>query len=177
MLHRTITIGLLLPPFQPRQADALPFEVRPYALSGRERPHTRPSRAAALVRLARVVSGEVLLDPCGGIGVVGLEAAGYAAVEAISLDLDEAACAAAEANVRAAHASGALRGRVRVLRADAFATGLPPKSVDVAIADLPFGLRHAKLDVALLLKVRARRRRRGGSMRALSGRRELTSAE
>ena len=73
-------------------------------------------------------------DPTGGSD-------DYAA-DFLSLDLDAAAVTAAEAN--AAAASRVLRGRVRVVRADAFRTGLPPSSVDVAVADLPFGMAHAR---------------------------------
>ncbi|KAL1508149.1 hypothetical protein AB1Y20_007736 [Prymnesium parvum] len=158
LLHTTLTVGLLLPPFSPRAADVFPSEPRPHALRGAQRPHTRPARAAALVRLAALSDGEKLLDPVGGIGVIALEAARFAAVDVISLDLDAAACDLAEENV----AGAALRGRVRVMCASAYATGLPPGSIDVVIADLPFGLRHARLDVALLLRELARVLRPGG---------------
>ena len=78
----------------------------------------RPSRAAALVRLAAPLPGEIVLDPCGGIGLLAIEAAAMQEVRAISLDLDAPATEAALANAEAAARSGALRGTVEVRCAD-----------------------------------------------------------
>jgi hypothetical protein len=51
----------------PNQSDPLPLEpTRAWLCAGLERAHMRPSRAAALVRLAAPLPGEVVLDPCGG---------------------------------------------------------------------------------------------------------------
>lgn len=150
LVHRRATFGLLLPPFEPRSSDVLPLEPRTWLRCGRERPHTRPSRAALLVRLAGLRDGERLLDPCGGIGVLSIEAAILAGVHAISLDTDAAACRAAAANASAA--TWILRGRVSVMHGDCTRTPLPPASIDVAIADLPFGMRHAKLDCGALIR-------------------------
>ena len=119
LVHRQLSVGLLLPPFRPRAADVLPIEPRPFPLCGTERPHTRPSRAAALVRLAAVRDGEAFLDPCGGIGILSLEAATCAAVDAISVDLDGEACHAAETNVAAAQSAKAH---------DPFPVRIPPRS-------------------------------------------------
>jgi predicted methyltransferase len=120
-----------------------------------------PSRAAALVRLAAAADGETVLDPCGGIGLLAIEAAAFAAVAAISLDIDPAACDAASANVTAASA-GILRGQVEVRCGDALASGLPGNSVDLAVADLPFGVLHPRLDVGALLRELWRVLRPGG---------------
>ena len=169
VLHRTLLVGVALPPFAPRAAHVLPLEPRAALVAGRERPHTRPARAAALLRLAAVRDGEVLLDPCGGIGVIALEAAGYAAVHALTIDVDGDASACAAANARRAAAAGLLRGAVSVVHGDAAAGGVAPASVDVAVADLPFGLAHARLDVAQLLVTLARLLRPGGRALLLGG--------
>ena len=34
------------------------------------------------------------------------------------------------------------------VRGDAYSTGLPPSTIDVAVADLPFGMRHARYSIA-----------------------------
>lgn len=156
LVQRRLTFGVLLPPFAPRRADVLPFEPRMWLCAGRDRPHTRPSRAACLARLARPCAHERLLDPCGGIGVLAMEAASLAAVHATCVDNDALACAAASANSRAASAAGALRGTVDVVHADALHLPLPASSIDVVLTDLPFGLRHARLDVGALMRELAR---------------------
>ena len=158
LVRHRITIGLLLPPFEPRRSDVLPLEPRLWLRAGRDRPHTRPSRAANLVRLAALQPNERLLDPCGGIGVLCIEAATSAAVHAISLDLDAAACAAATCNAAAAASGHALvaGAQVCVVHGDCTRTPLQGGSVDVVIADLPFGLRHARLDIGALMRELAR---------------------
>jgi cytochrome-b5 reductase len=156
LAHRRFTFGLLLPPFEPRRTDVLPLEPRAWLCAGRSRPHTRPSRAALLVRLANLKHNERLLDPCGGIGILSIEAATFAAVHAISCDTDAAACAAARENSRAASLAHALRGTVSVFQADGLRTPLPTSSIDVAIADIPFGQRHSKLDINALMRELAR---------------------
>ena len=83
-----------------------------------------------------------VLDPCGGIGLLAIEAAACAAVTAISLDIDPAACDAARTNAAAAATAGVLLGTVEVRCGDALASGLPGASVDLVVADLPFGVMH-----------------------------------
>ena len=81
-------------------------------------------------------------------------------VRAISLDLDEPATEAALANAEAAARGGALRGTVEVRCADALQLGaagaaggaLAAASVDLVLADLPYGAQHARLDVGALLR-------------------------
>ena len=56
LMNTTLTVGVLLPPFKPRQSDVLPLEPRQW-LTCRDRPHTRPSRAACMVALADLQPG------------------------------------------------------------------------------------------------------------------------
>ena len=103
-----------------RKSDPLPLEpTRAWLSAGLDRPHMRPSRAAALARLAAPSPGELVLDPCGGIGMLAIEAAALQDVRAISLDLDQPATDAAAANAAAAARGGALRGTVEARSADA----------------------------------------------------------
>jgi cytochrome-b5 reductase len=151
VLNNTLLIGLLLPPFRSRGSSKLPNEPLSHSLAGSDRPHMRPSRAASLVRLAKLQPNEVFLDPCGGIGVLPIEAARFApGCQALSLDIDPAACRAANANALAA--SG-LVGSVCTLCSDALRPGLRARSVDVVVVDLPFGLQHKRMDVRALLQV------------------------
>ena len=156
VVHRRVTLGLLLPPFEPNRADVLPHEPRLWLQAGRERPHMRPSRAALLARLAALEAHERVLDPCGGIGTIGIEAACFAAVHVVSLDSDAAACTAAAANARAATLARCVRGHVMIVHGNALRCPFPTSSFDVAIADLPFGLRHERLDVGALMRELAR---------------------
>ena len=57
--HWRLTLGILLPPFEARKSDVLPFEPRQWLSQGRSRPHTRPSRAHLLARLAAPTAHEV----------------------------------------------------------------------------------------------------------------------
>jgi hypothetical protein len=85
LLHTTVTVGILLPPFRPKSSSVLPAEPASLELrlneasdhrssrraansgvdGGEIRPHMRPSRAAGLVRLAKLQPGDTVLDPCG----------------------------------------------------------------------------------------------------------------
>jgi len=153
LLNNTLLVGLLLPPFRSRGSSKLPNEPLSLALTGSDRPHMRPSRAASLVRLAKLQPNEVFLDPCGGIGVLPIEAARFApGCQALSLDIDPAACRAANANALAA---SRLVGSVCTLCSDALRPGLRAGSVDVVVVDLPFGLQHKRMDVRALLQMLA----------------------
>lgn len=141
---------------------------------------------------------QVLLDPCGGIGVLAIEAANLGGgqvqpsatamtprvhprlqprwhpapterdgwvgrrPQVLCVDSDIEACAAARANASAARGCGSLRGSLDVLHADGLGLPVLTATVDVALADLPFGLRHAKLDVAAMMRELARVVRLGG---------------
>lgn len=86
LVNTCFTVGLLLPPFRPKQSSVLPTEPASLELGLGEtidqrtggggsatshgdscgiRPHMRPSRAAGLVRLAKLQPGSTVLDPCG----------------------------------------------------------------------------------------------------------------
>ena len=166
LLQRSLLVGLLLPPFVPRKSDVLPAEPRPWLCAGLQRAHMRPSRAAALVRLAAAAPGDVVLDPCGGVGLLAIEAACMWPVRAVSLDVCAEACAAARTNADEAARLGALRGEVDVVCADALRMGgsgaVGAASVDVAIADLPYGSQHERLDVGALLRELSRVVKPGG---------------
>ena len=163
LLQQSLLIGLLLPPSISRKTDPLPAEHRSW-LVGAERPHMRPSRAALCVRLLSPRDGEVWLDPCGGIGLLPIEAALLARVRAFSIDTDREACDAACANIAAA--GSGLRGTVEVVCADALRPadelGVPPAGVDVVVADLPFGMLYRRLDVGALLVSLAKLLKPGG---------------
>jgi SAM-dependent methyltransferase len=154
LAQASLLVGMVLPPFRPHRSRAVPETPRAW-LPDRSRPHMDPSRAAALVELARIALGEVFLDPCGGIGTLAIEAVSAvpALRRAISLDLDEAASAACVANAsRAAAAATTATAAVEARVGDARATGLAPNSVDVVLCDLPFGRRHVRLDVGAVLR-------------------------
>ena len=154
LAQASLLVGMVLPPFRPHRSRAVPETPRAW-LPDRSRPHMDPSRAAALVELARIAPGEVFLDPCGGIGTLAIEAVSAVPTLrcAISLDLDEAASAACVANAsRAAAAATTATAAVEARVGDACATGLAPNSVDVVLCDLPFGRRHVRLDVGAVLR-------------------------
>ena len=179
LLQGSLLVGLLLPPFLPRRSAVLPRCPRAYLTDPAGRGYFSPSRAACLVRRLGLLPGEVLLDPCGGVGVLPIEAA-LAQPQlgrAISLDNDplatriareHAAAAAAGAGIGIGIGGGGGCAPLEVLLGDAlsmpsFAAG----SVDVALSDLPFGNRHAKLDVGALMAELWRVLRPGGRGRAL----------
>ena len=116
------------------------------------------------MRLLAPAPGDVVLDPCGGLGLLSIEAACLARVHAISLDTDAAASNAARANAAEARVRGWLceGAVVSVLHADATCSGLRAASVDAAVADLPYGMLHARMDVGALLRELARVLRHGG---------------
>jgi cytochrome-b5 reductase len=192
IVQRRLLIGILLPPFRARASSVLPPEPRPWCVAGYDggstgcggdggndyshRPHMRPSRAAALLRLLFAPqtppcsplrpNGAVLLDPCGGIGILALEAARFARLESISMDLDPSAASAARQNAAAASAAGVLLGSLSVVTADAASakgcSALRAGAVDAVVADLPYGVLHARMDVGRLLVELARVVRVGG---------------
>jgi 23S rRNA G2445 N2-methylase RlmL len=112
---------------------ARPLHRRPWKVASV--PGTlHPPLAAAMVALAGVGPGDVVLDPCCGAGTLAIEAAGAGAA-AFGADLDPAAVAAAARNGRAAG--------VRWLRADAGALPVAAGSVRCALLNPPWGRRVA----------------------------------
>jgi len=160
--------GLLLPPpfGNLRRTDAMPKEVRPWVEPGCTRAHMRPSRAHLLLMALGIddFAGGVLLDPCGGIGTLAIEAASMVDLKALSLDNDPDVQEPARAAVAAAAGAGLLQGEVEVLLGSAYETGLEAGSVDAVLCDLPWGLKHKKLDVGRLLREMARVVRVGGTV-------------
>ena len=163
---RRATLGVLLPPFAPRRSDVLPHEPRVWFEAGRERPHTRPSRAALLVRLAHLAPYERLIDPCGGVGVLALEGRVVHGASRVRLDGRRRRRVRSRGTQRAARAARAADSdaplalspgsTVCVVAGDALRCPFANGSFDVAVADLPFGMRHAKLDVGALMRELAR---------------------
>jgi len=120
----------------PHRAHARQLHGRPY-LSARVKTTLRPSRAYALLRLAEVRPGDLVLDPCAGAAVVPLEAAAsFRSVWGLAGDLDPAAVH----EVAAANYRLGPRQCDAPLRWDAANLPLRDGSVDVVISDLPFGV-------------------------------------
>jgi 23S rRNA G2445 N2-methylase RlmL len=106
-------------------------------LRKREREGSLPATiAAAMAFAARPQARETVLDPCCGSGTLLAEACGLQphAGRLIGFDLDEAAVSVAKTNLKSFAAAESYKG-------DGTATGLPDKSVDLALANLPFGRR------------------------------------
>ena len=94
--------------------------------------------AACAVRLAKVPSGAVLLDPCGGVGTVPIvDALARPTGSGLVIDLSDEATALAAGNVRMMD----LTDRVEVRRGDATRLEIEDHSVDRVVTDLPFGKR------------------------------------
>ncbi|WP_308216085.1 TRM11 family SAM-dependent methyltransferase [Pseudonocardia humida] len=119
------------------RVGARPLHRRPWKVASV--PGTlHPPLAAAMVALAGVGRGDVVLDPCCGAGTLAIEAARAGAV-AVGADLDPAAVAA---SVRNGRASG-----VRWLRADAGALPVADGSVRRVLLNPPWGRRVAPAGV------------------------------
>jgi 23S rRNA G2445 N2-methylase RlmL len=110
------------------RVPARPLHRRPYKEASV--PGTlHPPLAAAMLRLAGVGAGQLLLDPCCGAGTLPIEAAGHGA-DAIGCDADPAAVAAAVGNGRGTGVAWAV--------ADAGALPLPDGSVDRIAVNPPW---------------------------------------
>lgn len=136
----------------------LPMERRAW-LAPTTRCCMRPSRAHLLLRVAQLHklcehAPCLLLDPCGGVGTLALEAAAMACIHCITMDIDEAATAEAAVNVAAA--AGCLMGTAEARLGSAYQTGLGDESVDLVVADPPWGCKHKKMDLGRMLREMAR---------------------
>lgn len=92
-----------------------------------------PTIAGALVFVGRPQAGEALLDPMCGSGTILAEADGLRpGLTLIGMDSDRSAVAVARRNLEGT-------AGLRLSEGDARATGLPDGSVDLVVANLPFG--------------------------------------
>lgn len=123
----------------------------------------RPSTAQVLLHLAQLQPGEVVLDPCVGIGTIPLETLfTKSSVLAVGGDLilsDQSIAPTAESYVQHARHSSSSSSSSSVmdlLAWDACQLPLRSETVDVIISDLPFGqtcLSSAKLSSLLPLMI------------------------
>jgi predicted RNA methylase len=91
-----------------------------------------PTIAAAMAFLGHPAQDDVILDPVCGSGTLLAEAHGFAAgARLLGFDIDGTAIGIAKRNLES---SGAM-----LTRADGRRTGLPPDSVSLLLANLPFG--------------------------------------
>ncbi|MGN6412939.1 TRM11 family SAM-dependent methyltransferase [Flexivirga sp.] len=101
-------------------------------------PATTPGPVAAgLLRLAKLSTGDVLLDPCAGVGTVPIVDALLRGGPAYSIDRDPEATRLAHENA----ANLSVGQAVSVLKADATDLPLDDGSIDRVVSDLPFGKR------------------------------------
>lgn len=101
-------------------------------------PATTPGPVAAgLLRLAKLHTGDTLLDPCAGVGTVPIVDALLRGGPAHGLDQDPEAVALAEENV----ANLSVQQDVSVLEGDAMKLPFDDGSIDRVVSDLPFGKR------------------------------------
>ena len=159
LAHEALLVGFMLPPFA--STRALPPSPRAWLpAASRQRPHMSPCRAACLVQLCCLRPGERFLDPCGGLGIIAIEAAlcclGLAA--AVTIDVDPEATALVEHHADLA----GLAGVVRAVCGDALALDGAGDDYDCVCVDLPYGSQHPRLNVAKLLKSVAGVLRPGG---------------
>jgi 23S rRNA G2445 N2-methylase RlmL len=108
------------------RGHAYPFDSLPASL--------KPTVARAMVRLSQPRATDVVLDPLCGAGTLLIERALAAEYSALyGGDRDPAAAAMARANARAAGVP------IDVQEWDALTLPLPDRSVDVVLANPPFG--------------------------------------
>lgn len=110
--------------------------------------HMRFSIATLLVELGGVGPGEALLDCCGGVGSIPLEAATRIPnLRAVCADASPKKCACASRNVAAAASQGLFASgssvEVRVEQVTEKRGGVSgtPDMFDVVVTDLPFGVK------------------------------------
>jgi 23S rRNA G2445 N2-methylase RlmL len=119
-------------------------ELRQRAYRAESRPAAlRPTVAHALVRLAGLPEGDLLLDPMCGTGTVLAEAAGLG-LRTLGGELDERAARAARRNLGAAGLPGA------VALWDAARLPLHDDSVDAVACNLPWGRQQRPAEPARL---------------------------
>lgn len=188
-----LAIGLVLRPYQlfdakSFSAGVVPPDIHPPYLSGSIMSglvRLRPSTANILLHLAALQPGDIVLDPCAGIGTIPVESSTslFPSVVALGGDLvltpGGLGCVAAEYMTKARHAHASSSSRksslVDVAAWDACHLPLRSETVDAIVSDLPFGqlcLSSHKLSqiMPLLVTEMARVLRRGtGRMVLLCG--------
>lgn len=179
---RCLAVGIALRPYQKLQAKGfsqgvIPPDVTcPYlsgnVLSGLVR--LKPTTAQLLLGMLDLRPGDVLLDPCAGIGTIPLEVPN--GVIGLGGDLilsdDTIRPLAVDYSKRMKEHNASCKADL--LAWDAALLPLRTSSVDVIVSDLPFGqqcLSSAKLDtlLPLILGELGRALRPGGSMLLLCG--------
>lgn len=135
----------------------LPREKRPWHLTDAR--HLRFSTARLMLHFAQLRPGEQMLDLCGGMGTIAMEAAQHwANLRAVSSDVSAKACKLADENLKVAEREDlfAAGSEVKILRrsvAEWIDFSLADGSCfDVVISELPFGVTIRMLDIRILVQ-------------------------
>lgn len=166
MRGTALAVGLSVRPYRQLKAKSfsggvLPPDISPPYLSGEVLSRVtrlRPCTAQALLHLAGLSAGEVLLDPCVGIGTIAMEAM-FINPSVVALGGDLVLTPNALGTVAADYATKARdiahnNSAVDCLAWDACSLPLRDEAVDAVVSDLPFGqqcLSSAKLESMLPL--------------------------
>jgi len=156
IIHETaLTVGIVLRPYQllkvkTYSAGSLPPDITPPYLTGFRQTEDivrlKPSTASLLLHLAQVEDGDVVLDPCGGVGTIPVEAS-LSRASCVGIGGDVALKVQDFAVIAAKYLSSSqeLTSRNGTAGASDFAAWdaalLPLRggSVDCIISDIPFG--------------------------------------
>ncbi|XP_060610479.2 THUMP domain-containing protein 2 [Anolis sagrei] len=96
----------------------------------------RSTIAWAMVSLAEIKAGAFVLDPTCGLGTILLEAAmEWPDVNYLGADISDAQLQGAYTNIKEAN----LMDKIQLLKASVTALPLPSESINVVLADIPFG--------------------------------------
>ncbi|RUP49546.1 putative RNA methylase family UPF0020-domain-containing protein, partial [Jimgerdemannia flammicorona] len=108
----------------------------------------RPTIAHCLVRMANPRPGDIVLDPCGGVGTIPIEGAyAYPASLFIGGEVHgPAICESARANVQHAKVRN-----VELMHADARRIHLRDHCIDLVVSDLPWGRREGSFNQIMKL--------------------------
>ncbi|XP_042321719.1 THUMP domain-containing protein 2 isoform X2 [Sceloporus undulatus] len=110
----------------------LPLANRAYI----KNPGLRSTIAWAMASLAEIKAGAFVLDPTCGLGTILLEAAmEWPNVNYLGTDISDSQLQGAYSNIKAAN----LVDKIQLLKASVTALPLPSESIDVVLADVPFG--------------------------------------
>ena len=187
MIHDTaLTIGIVLRPYQAIGSKTysngtLPPDILPPFIkgdSGAEVVRLRPSTAAMLLHLAKVKPGDIVLDPCAGLGTIPVEAA-LNNIPCVGMGGDVALRIDSFARLVTKYLKGVKNvpktaGSANFATWDAALLPIRDGTIDCIISDLPFGskcLSSSKLQrfLPLLISECARILRPGGRIVFLCG--------